>query len=580
MAVQLNDTHPTIGIPEFIRILVDVENIAWDVAVSLSRQVFYLTNHTTTGESLEKWPAGLIERLLPRHIRIINDLNFEFLNQVRCSWGDVNDKIARMSVYEEGRNIRMANLAVICCRRVNGVAALQSDLICRDLFPDFAEWFAYKGQPDKFINVTNGVTPRRWIHCANRPLSDLISSWLGSDSWLKDLDMIAGLLNHVDDDQLISEWADVKRRNKERLARWVVHLGGPKLDANNTLFDVHVTHIDEYKRQHLNAFWMLHYYLTIKAMPPEEREKLVPRASLLGGKAAPGASRAKALIKMIHCLAAVVNGDADVSPFFKIFFIPNYNLSAAQIIVPGADVHQHTSLAGSETAATVHMKFILNGALFLGTVDGATAEMIEETGRKAAFTFGAGIPEVAMQRHRASHRAAPLDARLAAVFDFVRSGKLARDDTRAQHQFEELLNDICHSDTYLICHDFPDYCRAQQDVARTYGNSKRWWRLSITAAASMGKFSSDRAIREYALRVWNLVCAERPPPGHHQFRRLASGSGSPKNMLKLLPDAVGLDSNEELASRLRQPVVSRALLRMETIPATKADSLKEGSPGS
>eukprot|EP01054_Gregarina_sp_Poly1_P005251 Gregarina_sp_Poly_1__5250@NODE_2782_length_1720_cov_1757_402904_g1590_i1_p1_GENE_NODE_2782_length_1720_cov_1757_402904_g1590_i1NODE_2782_length_1720_cov_1757_402904_g1590_i1_p1_ORF_typecomplete_len526_score71_94Phosphorylase/PF00343_20/1_7e102TetR_C_15/PF17918_1/1e04TetR_C_15/PF17918_1/1_3e04TetR_C_15/PF17918_1/0_29_NODE_2782_length_1720_cov_1757_402904_g1590_i11921580 len=432
----------------------------------------------------------------------------------------------------------MANLAVIGSRKINGVAAIHSDLVKRDLFPEFQAWYTQKGQPDKFINVTNGVTPRRWVHCANRLLSDLISSWLGSDSWLKDLDMMAGLLNHLDDEQFLAEWADVKKKNKERLARWVTHNGGPQLDADNMLFDVQVKRIHEYKRQHLNALWMLHRYLTIKKMSPQDREKhVVKRASMVGGKSAPGYAVAKTIIKFINCIADLVNNDPDVSPYYKVFFLPNYNVSSAQIIMPGADLNQQISTAGTEASGTGNMKFVMNGALIIGTMDGATVEIVEEGGRDTAFIFGALEPDVANIRRRAAEGNYSIDGRLREVFDFVRSGRLTRGEHEAQHQITELIDQLQNNrdghngDFYLVCHDFPSYCRANDEVDRAYRDQNRWWRMSVKAAASMGKFSTDRTIREYASLVWGLVAAERPPPREEQYRRLASGtvgnSGTP-----------------------------------------------------
>eukprot|EP01057_Protomagalhaensia_wolfi_P006062 Protomagalhaensia_wolfi_Nauph_80__6061@NODE_848_length_1948_cov_114_941331_g468_i1_p1_GENE_NODE_848_length_1948_cov_114_941331_g468_i1NODE_848_length_1948_cov_114_941331_g468_i1_p1_ORF_typecomplete_len555_score118_39Phosphorylase/PF00343_20/9_2e127_NODE_848_length_1948_cov_114_941331_g468_i11931857 len=532
MSIQLNDTHPTIGIPELIRILVDVEGLDWDPAVDITRQVFSYTNHTVLPEALEKWPASLIERLLPRHLKIINELNFRFLNEIRSSWGDVYDKISKMSIYEEGwtKLIRMANLAVIGSHKINGVAAIHSELVKRDLFPEFASWFAQKGEPDKFINITNGVTPRRWIHCANRLLSDLISSWLGSDSWLKELDMLAGLQNHLDEEQFIKEWSDVKRKNKERLARWVSAHGGPQLETD-MLFDVQVKRIHEYKRQQMNALYMIHRYLTIKRMSPGDREKhLVKRATMVGGKSAPGYATAKTIIRMINCIADLVNNDPEVSPYFKVFFLPNYNVSSAQIIMPGSDLNQQISTAGTEASGTSNMKFVMNGSLIIGTMDGATVEIVEEGGRDTAFIFGALEPEVESIRRRAREGNYPIDNRLREVFDFIRSGQLTKGDHSAHEQICGLVDRLMsngdghNGDFYLVCHDFPHYCRANEEVDEAFRNPERWWRMSVKAASSMGKFSTDRTICEYSALVWDLLPAERPAPREEQYRRLTSGA--------------------------------------------------------
>lgn len=530
MAIQLNDTHPTIGIPELIRILVDVECLEWDLAVDLTRQVFHYTNHTVLPEALEKWPASLIEKLLPRHLLIINELNFRFINEVRASWGDVYEKISKMSIYEDSwtKLIRMANLAVIGCRKVNGVAAIHSDLVKRDLFPEFVEWYSQKGQPDKFINITNGVTPRRWLHNCNRPLSDLISSWLGSDGWLKDLDMMAGLMNHIDDEELLEQWADVKRKNKERLVKWVSHHGGPELDAEHMLFDIQTKRIHEYKRQQLNCMYMIYRYLSIKKMNAGDRAKMVPRATMIGGKAAPGYMVAKTIIKMINCVANLVNNDPEVSPYFKVFFLPNYNVSSAAIIIPASDINQQISTAGTEASGTGNMKYVMNGSLIVGTMDGANVEIVEEGGRDTAFIFGALEPEVAGIRSRAKRGQYPIDGRLWDVFNFIRSGQLARGDHNAQSQFNDLVDRILdnkegrNGDHYLVCHDFPAYIRIQEEVDRTYRDATRWRKMSIKAAASMGKFSTDRTIREYAQNVWGIVPAELQGPSPDQLRRLGS----------------------------------------------------------
>lgn len=522
MAIQLNDTHPTIGIPELIRILVDVENLEWDLAVDITRNVFHYTNHTVLPEALEKWPVSLLEKLLPRHLKIINELNFRFLNEVRNVWGDNYGRISKMSIYEDSytKLIRMGNLAVIGSRKVNGVAAIHSDLVKRDLFSDFVAWYSSRGDTDKFINVTNGVTPRRWIHNANRPLSNLISSWLGSDGWLKDLSMSAGLMNHISDDQFIKEWQEVKLKNKVRLAKWIKVNGGPSgIDPSRMLYDVQVKRIHEYKRQHLNALYMLHRYLSIKRMSPMERKQHVtPRATFVGGKAAPGYVTAKIIIKMINCIADLVNNDSDVKEYYQVYFIPNYNVSSAQLIMPAADLNQQISTAGTEASGTGNMKFVMNGSLIIGTMDGATVEIVEECGKETAFIFGATEPRVNEIRNRAREGNYPVDPRLWDVFNFIRSGQLTRNDHEAKKQICGLIDrlfdnrDGKNGDFYLSLYDFPSYVAANDKVDATYKNQSQWTKLAIKAASSMGKFSTDRTIREYAEKVWNIIPAERPAP--------------------------------------------------------------------
>lgn len=525
ISIQLNDTHPAIAIPELMRILVDIECLEWDFAWNLTSQVFSYTNHTVLPEALEKWPADLLGKLLPRHLLIINEINLQFLNDVRSRMGDVWDKVSRMSIYSEEWNkkmIRMANLAVIGSHKVNGVAAIHTSLVKRDLFPEFVEYYTLCGQPNKFINVTNGVTPRRWIHCANRPLSNLISEWLGCDDWLKDLDILQGLHSHIEDEQLISEWQDVKLRNKKRLAKHIEHNTGISLDPVNMLFDVQVKRIHEYKRQTLNCFYAIHRYLTIKMMTAEERKNLVPRATMLGGKAAPGYFTAKTIIKMVNNIANVINGDPDVSPYLKVVYIPNYNVSQAMIIVPAADINQQISTAGTEASGTSNMKFVMNGSMIIGTLDGATVEIREECGEDTVFLFGAREEEVENVRSKARNGDYSIDRRLRVVFDWIKGGHLSLGDNQAHAEFCELIDTISNNcngtngDFYLCCHDFPDYIRANDDVDRLYKDQKKWTQLTIKAAGAMGKFSTDRTIKEYASLIWDLEVGERPTPSGQQ----------------------------------------------------------------
>lgn len=519
--LQLNDTHPTIAIPELMRILLDVEGLEWQEAWGLAKQCFSYTNHTVLPEALEKWSAGLIEKLLPRHLLIINDINFNFLNEVRGVFGDDWEKISKMSIYEEGyeKRVRMANLAVIGSSHVNGVAAIHSELVKKDLFPDFVAYYKAIGETGKFVNVTNGVTPRRWIHCANRGLSNLISHWLGSDSWLKELDMAAGLCNHVEDKEFRKDWADVKLENKKRLAKWVGQRCNVEIDPTTMLFDIQVKRIHEYKRQLLNCLYIIHRYLALKKMSRQDREKVQPRACFIGGKAAPGYAIAKSIIKLCCSISLVVNGDPDVHGLLKVVFLPNYNVSNAQIIIPASDLSQHISTAGTEASGTSNMKFVMNGGLIIGTLDGANIEIREEGGDDTMFIFGAKEHEVAGIREKAKQGNYPIDSRMMEVFDWIRGGNLACGDQHAHGEFCGLIDRLCNNgfghngDFYLLCHDFPDYCRAQEQVDATYQNPDLWWKLSIKAAALMGKFSTDRSMRDYARLIWDLEPCERPPPG-------------------------------------------------------------------
>eukprot|EP00920_Eleutheroschizon_duboscqi_P027811 GHVT01068097.1.p1 GENE.GHVT01068097.1~~GHVT01068097.1.p1 ORF type:complete len:726 (+),score=152.63 GHVT01068097.1:224-2401(+) len=530
MQIQLNDTHPTIAIPELMRILIDVEQVDWDLAWEVTKKCFNYTNHTVLPEALEKWSAGLIERLLPRHLLLINDINFRFLNEVRTVFPNDEQKIMRMSIYEEGteKRIRMANLAVIGSKHVNGVAAIHTELVKKDLFPEYVEYYQRLGVTTKFLNVTNGVTPRRWIHCANRPLSDLISRWLGSDSWLKELDMLAGLVNHKDDAQLQEEWAAMKRICKVRLAEWILTRCEVELDVDNMLFDIQVKRIHEYKRQLLNCLYIIHRYLAIKKMNKEEKTHVTPRACLLGGKAAPGYFVAKSIIKLCTSIAAVVNADPDIGNLLKVIFLPNYNVSNAQVIIPASDISQHISTAGTEASGTSNMKFVMNGGLILGTLDGANIEIREEGGPETMFVFGAREHEVAGVREKARNGQYPVDPRLTEVFDFIRGGSLAQGESRVHGEFCEMVDrllangDGCNGDFYLVCHDFPDYCRAQAEVDETFKDRKKWISLCVTATSAMGKFSTDRSIRDYARNIWELEPCERPAPDEGAVVRMRS----------------------------------------------------------
>eukprot|EP00921_Rhytidocystis_pertsovi_P013357 GHVQ01021589.1.p1 GENE.GHVQ01021589.1~~GHVQ01021589.1.p1 ORF type:complete len:932 (+),score=117.03 GHVQ01021589.1:256-3051(+) len=545
MQLQLNDTHPTIAIPEFMRILIDVEGLEWEFAWNLTRQCFNYTNHTVLPEALEKWSAALIEKLLPRHLLIINEINHLFINEVRVKWGDQWEKISKMSIYEEGddKRIRMANLAVIGCKKVNGVAAIHSDLVKKDLFPEFVSYYEACGDKNKFVNMTNGVTPRRWIHCANRPLSNLISQWLGSDSWLKELDMLAGLANHLDNPELHKEWAQVKRENKLRLAAWVEKRCDVKLDVDTMLFDIQVKRIHEYKRQLMNCLYIIHRYMTIRKMSPGDRAKVQPRACMLGGKAAPGYATAKTIIKLCGNISQVMNNDPDTNKYLKVVFLPNYNVSNAQVIIPASDLSQHISTAGTEASGTSNMKFVMNGGLIIGTLDGANVEIVQEGGDDTMFLFGAKEHEVAGIKERGRHGDYPMDSRLQEVFAFIRGGNLMCGDNQAQSEFLAIVDQLCNNghgylgDNYILAHDFATYCDAQALVDKTYQNPTLWWKLSIKAASSMGKFSSDRTIRQYAETIWNIEPCERPAPseGVHRMRSFANydPNKNPENQQKM-----------------------------------------------
>ncbi|KAF8457595.1 glycogen phosphorylase-like protein [Kalaharituber pfeilii] len=499
VAIQLNDTHPTLAIVELQRILVDVEHLPWDKAWGIVTRTFGYTNHTVLPEALERWPVPLIQHLLPRHMQIIYDINLFFLQWVEKKFPGDRDLLARVSVIEESQPqvVRMAYLAIIGSHKVNGVAELHSDLIKATIFKDFVTVFG----PDKFINVTNGVTPRRWLHQANPKLSDLISEKLGSDAFLKDLKLLSGLEQFVDDRQFKKDWMDIKYANKIRLAKYIKETTGIAVNPSS-LFDIQVKRIHEYKRQQMNIFGVIKRYLTLKAMKPEERKKVVPRVSIFGGKAAPGYWMAKTIIRLITAVGEVVNADKDIGDLLKVVFIEDYNVSKAELIIPASDISEHISTAGTEASGTSNMKFVLNGGLIIGTVDGANVEIVEQIGDENAFTFGHladSVPELRHQHHFGSPKPT-MDPKLQAVFDEIQKGTFGTPEL-----FEPLIHSISEGgDYYLVSDDFQSYIDAQELVDELFVDKDAWAERSILAVARMGFFSSDRTIVEYAEQIWNI----------------------------------------------------------------------------
>ena len=368
VAIQLNDTHPTLAIVELQRILIDIEGLEWSKAWDIVTHTFGYTNHTVLPEALEKWSVPLFQNLLPRHLQIIYDINLNFLQLVERKFPKDRDMLSRVSIIEESqpKMIRMAYLAIVGAQKVNGVAELHSDLIKTTIFKDFVKIYG----PDKFTNVTNGITPRRWLHQANPRLSELIASKVGGYDYLKDLTLLSKLENFVDDKEFKREWAEIKYANKVRLAQHIKTTTGHSVNPK-ALFDVQVKRIHEYKRQQLNIFGVIHRYLAIKSMSAEERKKLAPRVSIFGGKAAPGYWMAKTIIHLINKVGDVVNNDKDVGDLLKVIFLEDYNVSKAEIICPASDISEHISTAGTEASGTSNMKFVLNGGLIIGTCDGA-----------------------------------------------------------------------------------------------------------------------------------------------------------------------------------------------------------------
>lgn len=497
VAIQLNDTHPTLGVPELMRILVDLESVAWDDAWSITTKVFSFTNHTVLPEAMERWPVPLLEKLLPRHMQIIYDLNLFFLQSVEKMYPGDREVLKRISIIEEGfpQYVRMAHLAVVGSHTVNGVAKLHSNLIKTMIFQDFVKYYG----DAKFQNKTNGITPRRWLHQCNPELSNLITEKLGNRDWLKDLCQLKKLVKFADDADFQAKWAAIKHRRKERLAKYIKEHCGVRVSPD-TLFDVQVKRIHEYKRQFMNILGVIHRYNRLKTMSAEERKKEVPRVVIFGGKAAPGYYIAKLVIKLINSVANVINGDEQIGDTLKLVFIPDYDVSLAELIIPASDISQHISTAGTEASGTSNMKFVLNGGLIIGTVDGANIEIGEEIGEENIFFFGAKTEEVSDLRHAQRYHGSGMNPDLKAVIDSISRGDFGNPSV-----FTSLLGTLTTGgDFYLISVDFDAYLTAQKTANECYKNRAQWVKKSILCTANMGKFSSDRAVKEYAEQIWHI----------------------------------------------------------------------------
>ncbi|GAQ88375.1 glycogen phosphorylase [Klebsormidium nitens] len=499
VAFQLNDTHPTIAIPELMRLLVDEEGLPWAEAWGVVTQVFSFTNHTMLPEAQEKWPVELMESLLPRHMQIIYDINFQYIEQLKKLIGNDYSRIARMSIIEEGqfKSVRMAFLALVASHTVNGVAAIHSELIKNTLFKEFVGIW-----PHKFQNKTNGVTQRRWLANCNPRLRDVITSWLGTEKWITNLDLLAGLREHAEDPELQQQWRDVRKANKKRFAYYLETVSGVKV-STEAMFDVQVKRIHEYKRQLLNVLSIIHRYDCIKQMKPEQRKLVVPRVCVIGGKAAPGYDMAKRIIKLVSAVGDVINKDPDVGNLLKLIFVPDYNVSLAELIIPSTDLSQHISTAGNEASGTSNMKFAMNGALILGTMDGANVEIAEEIGDENMFIFGVRTEEVPkLRQERPSFRPSPA---------FQRVVQMIRDDKFGfAEYFKPVVESITGPDVYLLANDFDSYLLAQAKADRTFVDRQLWTKMSILSTAGSGKFSSDRTIKQYADEIWNIKPCMRP----------------------------------------------------------------------
>ncbi|MCY1337278.1 Maltodextrin phosphorylase [compost metagenome] len=509
-AVQLNDTHPAVGIAELMRLLVDENNLPWNEAWDITQRAFAYTNHTLLPEALERWPLPLFRRVLPRHLEIILEINARFLDEVRIRFYGDESRLSRLSLIDEHgeRHVRMANLACVGSHAINGVAELHSRLMREDVLKDF-----YAMWPEKFTSITNGVTPRRWLALSNPRLARLVTGAIG-DGWISDLERIRVLEPYADDAGFRRQWQAMRRANKEDLAQLIRDTTGVVVDPAS-MFDVMVKRIHEYKRQHLAVLHVIALYHRIKSDPNAE---IQPRTFLFGGKAAPGYEYAKLMIRFITSVADVINRDPQVRDRLKVVFLPNFNVTYGQRIYPAADLSEQISLAGKEASGTGNMKFAMNGALNIGTMDGANIELREAVGNDNFFPFGLTAPEVYALRASGYDPAAYYHSnpQLRAVIDLVQQGFFSRGDPAL---FRPLFDPQAGHDPYLLLADFASYIECQQIVSDAYADPDRWQRMSVLSCARSGRFSSDRAIREYCERIWNV----EPVP----VRLLHRASGAP-----------------------------------------------------
>ncbi len=496
VAIQLNDTHPAVAIPELMRILMDLEGLPWDRAWEITVRTFAYTNHTVLPEALERWPVSLFGSVLPRHLQIVYEINRRFLDEIRERFPGDPGRIARMSVIEEGpeQKVRMANLAIIGSHSVNGVAALHTEIIKEQLFRDFFELW-----PDKFNNKTNGITQRRWLKLCNRGLASLITSKIG-DRWITDLSALRDLEPLADDPAFRKAWRGVKAANKALLGGYIMSHNGIAVDPAS-IFDCQVKRIHEYKRQLLNVLHVITLYNRLKDKTGVDT---APRTVIFAGKAAPGYYMAKLIIKLINAVAERVNDDPDIGGALKVLFLRNYCVSNAEKIIPAADLSEQISTAGMEASGTGNMKFALNGALTIGTLDGANIEIMEEVGRENIFIFGldaAGINRVRRDGYN-PRGIYETDAGLRRVLDMIGDGSFSPEDRGLFRPIVDAL--LNHGDRYMLLADYESYVKCQDLVSETYRDEERWTRMSILNVVRMGKFSTDRTIAEYAGEIWGV----------------------------------------------------------------------------
>ncbi len=495
MTVQLNDTHPAIAIAELMRLLIDDHYMSWEKAWHISSHTFAYTNHTLLPEALERWPVRLFMHLLPRHLEIIYEINRRFLYEVQVRYPHEPGILGRLSLIEEWpeKQVRMAHLACVGSYAINGVAAIHSELLKSDLLRDF-----YHLWPEKFTNVTNGVTPRRWLLLSNPKLSNLLTDTLGPE-WVTDLSKLRTLENYLDNAQFCAAWRGIKQENKQDLAECILRSHGVEVNPDS-LFDIQIKRLHEYKRQLLKVLHIIALYHRIKANPQAPWQ---PITFLFGAKAAPGYHMAKLIIKLINSVAEVINGDAEVNAYLSVFFLPNFNVSTGEKIYPAADLSEQISLAGKEASGTGNMKFALNGALTIGTLDGANIEIREQVGAENMFTFGLTVEEV-KQLQTSGYNPRDFyaaDPTLRAVINHIASGFFSPDEPTL---FQPIVDSLLCHDEYLLLADFQAYLRCYEQVLEAYRDQAHWTRMSILNTARVGFFSSDRSIQEYCQKIWQV----------------------------------------------------------------------------
>lgn len=496
IAVQLNDTHPSIAIPELMRILLDIEGLAWEKAWEITVGTFGYTNHTIMPEALERWPVSIFEKLLPRHMQIIYEINRRFLEEVNWYFPGDLEKRKYMSLIEDRgeKSIRMANLAIVGSHSVNGVSKLHSEILKNQLFKDFHDMY-----PERFNNKTNGITPRRWLKKANPPLSDLITEEIG-ETWISNLDELKKLVPLAEDKKFRERWMDAKIENKKRLAAYILRKNSIQVNAGS-MFDVQIKRFHEYKRQLLNVLHVVTLYNRIKRAKDAD---IMPRTVIFSGKAAPAYWMAKLIIKLIHSVADVVNHNKEVGDRLKVVFLSNYNVSLAEKIIPAADLSEQISTAGTEASGTGNMKLSLNGALTIGTLDGANIEIMEEVGKDNIFIFGLTSEEVSQLKCSGynPYHYYEKNQELKEVLDMIGSGYFSPENARL---FKPVIDSILHNgDTYMVLADYEAYINCQDRVGQLYKDRDEWAKKSILNVAHMGKFSSDRTIAEYAKDIWGI----------------------------------------------------------------------------